>query len=94
MIVPSQAVKVVIATKPVDFRKGHAGLAAVVQKELGFDPHSGVVVVFRAKRGDRLKILMWDGNGLVMTYKCLEDGKFAWPIARQAMLASLRGSDQ
>jgi len=79
VIIPSQALRIVIATKPVDFRKGHDGLAAVVQKELGLDPHSGIVVVFRAKRADRIKILTWDGGGMVMAYKRLEDGKFAWP---------------
>lgn len=79
MIIPSQALRIVIATKPVDFRKGHDGLAAVVQEELGLDPHSGIVVVFRAKRADRIKILTWDGSGMVMAYKRLEDGKFAWP---------------
>jgi len=79
MIIPAQSLRIVIATKPVDFRKGHDGLAAVVQKELGLDPHSGIVVVFRAKRADRIKILTWDGSGLVMAYKRLEDGKFAWP---------------
>jgi transposase len=86
VIVPSQAVKIVIATKPVDFRKGHDGLAAVVQNELGLDPHSGIVVVFRAKRGDRIKILLWDGSGLVMTYKRLEEGKFAWPAIRDGVM--------
>ena len=86
MIVPSQAIKIVIATKPVDFRKGHDGLAAVVQNELGLDPHSGIVVVFRAKRGDRIKILIWDGSGLVMTYKRLEEGKFAWPAIRDGVM--------
>lgn len=79
MIVPSQSVKIVIATKPVDFRKGHDGLAAVAERELGLDPHSGVIVVFRAKRGDRVKVLLWDGSGMVMAYKRLEQGKFAWP---------------
>ena len=79
VIIPSQAVKIVVATKPVDFRKGHDGLAAVVQNELGLDPHSGIIVVFRAKRGDRIKVLLWDGTGLVMAYKRLEEGKFAWP---------------
>ena len=86
MIVPSQAVKIVIATRPVDFRKGHDGLAAVVQNELGLDPHSGIVVVFRAKRGDRIKIVLWDGSGLVMTYKRLEEGKFAWPAVRDGVM--------
>lgn len=90
MIFPSQALKVVIATKPVDFRKGHDGLAAVVQKELGFDPFSGLVVVFRAKRGDRLKILLWDGSGMVMTYKRLEDGKFAWPAIHDGTMRLTR----
>ena len=79
MSVPSQAVRVVIATNPVDFRKGHDGLAAVAERELGLDPHSGVIIVFRAKRGDRIKVLLGDGSGLVMSYKRLEQGKLAWP---------------
>ena len=44
MIYPSQAVRIVIATKPVDFRKGHDGLAALAECELGLDPHSGIIV--------------------------------------------------
>lgn len=79
MIVPGQSVRVVVATRPVDFRKGHDGLAAVVQSELGFDPHSGLIVVFRSKRGDRVKVLLWDGSGLVLVYKRLEQGSFTWP---------------
>ena len=79
MIVPAQHVRIVVATKPVDFRRGHDGLAATVQRELGLDPHSGVIVVFRAKRADRLEILVWDGSGLVMIYKRLEEGSFAPP---------------
>ena len=58
MIVPAQAVRVVIATKPVDFRKGHDGLAALARNELGLNPHSGLFVVFRSKRGDRIKVLL------------------------------------
>lgn len=86
MIVPFQAVKIVIATKPVDFRKGHDGLAAYVEKELGLKAHSGIVVVFRAKRADRIKVLVWDGNGLVLTYKRLEAGKFAWPAIKDGVM--------
>ena len=86
MIVPSQAVKIVIATKSVDLRKGHDSLAAYVEKELGLNPHSGVVVIFRAKRADRIKILVWDGNGLVLTYKLLEVGKFAWPAIKGGIM--------
>ena len=47
--------------------------------ELKLDPHSGITVIFRSKRGDRLKILVWDGTGMVLTYKVLEQGNFAWP---------------
>ncbi len=47
MIVPAQAIRVVIATRPVDFRKGHDGLAAIVERDLGLDPHSGLIVVRR-----------------------------------------------
>ena len=79
MIFPDQAVRIVMATRPVDFRKGHDGLAALAQAELGFAPQSGVMVVFRSKRGDRAKILFWDGSGIVMIYKRLEQGSFAWP---------------
>ena len=86
MIVPGQHVKIVVATKPVDFRKGHDGLAALVQNELRLDPHFGIIVVFRAKRGDRLKLLLWDGSGLVMVYKRLEDGKFAWPAIHDGVM--------
>lgn len=79
MIFPDQAVRIVIATKPVDFHKGHDGLAAVAHAELGFAPKAGVMVVFRSKRGDRIKVLCWDGRGVVMICKRLEQGGFAWP---------------
>lgn len=79
-------VRIVVATKPVDFRKGHDGLAAVAQEALELDPHSGLVIVFRAKRGDRVKILYWDGSGMVMIYKRLEDGKFVWPTVSDGVM--------
>ena len=64
-----------MATKPVDFRKGANGLAALIKDELKTDPFSGVVYVFRAKRADRIKLLYWDGTGVVLTVKTLEQGK-------------------
>lgn len=57
--------RVLVATRPVDFRKGMDGLAALVQGSLGSDPYSGVIYVFRARRADRMKLLLWDGTGLV-----------------------------
>lgn len=76
---PSGPVRVMIATKPVDFRKGMTGLAAIVKEELKADPFSGVIWVFRAKRADRLKLVFWDGTGVVLVSKRLQDGKFRWP---------------
>ncbi|WP_366658598.1 IS66 family insertion sequence element accessory protein TnpB [Fodinicurvata sp. EGI_FJ10296] len=86
MILPGNGVRIVVATRPVDFRKGPDGLAAVVQEQLGFDPHSGLIVVFRSKRGDRAKILVWDGTGLVLIYKRLEQGGFTWPTVRDGVM--------
>ena len=63
--VPSGA-RVLVATKPVDFRRGSDSLAALALEELQRDPFSGVIIVFRSKRADRLKILTWDGSGLVL----------------------------
>ena len=68
-----------IATRPVDFRKGADSLAALVKAEYGADPFSGVVYVFRAKRADRIKLVWWDGTGLCLMAKRLEQGRFRWP---------------
>ena len=73
--IPSEA-RVLLATHPVDFRKGAHGVAALTAAMLGEAPFSGVVVVFRAKRADRVKILIWDVSGLVLVWKQLEQGKF------------------
>jgi transposase len=79
VIVPPGPVRVMLASKPVDFRKGMDGLAALVKEELKADPFGGVIYVFRAKRADRLKLVFWDGSGLVLVSKRLDDGKFRWP---------------
>jgi len=86
MIPSGPLLRIVVATKPVDFRKGHDGLTVVVQEQLGLDPHSGLIVVFRSKRGDRAKILVWDGTGLVLIYKRLEQGSFTWPAVRDGVM--------
>ena len=87
MIFPSNRVRILVATTPVDFRKGHDGLAAMVQSVLRKDPFTGTVFLFRAKRLDRLKLLYWDGTGLVMAYKRLEDTTFTWPAIKDGMMA-------
>jgi transposase len=92
MIVAGQRLPILIATRPVDFRCGHQALALKVQTELKLDPHSGVTVIFRSKRGDRLKILVWDGTGMVLTYKTLEQGSFAWPRVQDGNDAAVSGA--
>jgi len=79
VIGPTGTVRVMVAARPVDFRKGAEGLAALVREALGDDPFSGAVYVFRARRADRVKLLYWDGSGVCLFAKRLEDGKFRWP---------------
>jgi transposase len=79
MIVPPAGARILLATKPVDFRKGAHSLAALAAEVLGADPFSGAALVFRSRRADRIKILIWDGSGLVLVWKQLEGGAFRWP---------------
>ena len=79
MIAIPGGARVLIATRPVDFRKGMDGLAAVVKEHLRADPYCGAIFVFRAKRADRVKLILWDGTGLCLFTKRLEEGTFRWP---------------
>ena len=79
-------VKVFVATRPVDFRKGIDGLALAVQEMFGLDPFCGAVFVFRSKRADRIKLLAWDQTGMVLVHKRLEGGKFVWPQVRDGVM--------
>jgi transposase len=72
-------VRILLAAQPVDFRKGMDGLAALVQQALRADPFAGEVFIFRPKRADRVKILVYDGTGLILVTKRLEAGRFCWP---------------
>ena len=86
MIGPSGHVRVMVATKPVDFRKGAEGLAALVRETMGADPFSGAVYVFRAKRADRIKLVYFDGTGVCLLAKRLEEGKFCWPAITNGLV--------
>jgi len=70
-----------IACGVTDLRNGFDGLAALVQTQLQEDPFSGQLFVFRGRRGDRIKVLWWDGDGLCLYCKRLERGHFVWPNA-------------
>lgn len=71
--------RILVTARPVDFRRGMDALSTLVKETLAVDPFAGDVFVFRAKRADRLKILVWDGSGLVLLSKRLERGRFTWP---------------
>jgi len=73
--------RVWIAAGHTDMRKGFNGLAALVQSALCDNPYSGHVFVFRGRRGDLLKVLWFDGQGLLLLAKRLERGRFVWPQA-------------
>jgi transposase len=77
--------RVFLCTLPTDMRKSFDSLTGLVTQHLGQDPLSGDLFVFRSKRGDRLKLLYWDSDGLAIWYKRLETGSFQLPtIARDA----------
>jgi transposase len=72
--------RIYLACGATDMRRGFDGLAVMVQETLAQDPHSGAFA-FRGKRGDLIKLLWWDGQGLCLFAKRLEKGRFVWPIA-------------
>jgi transposase len=74
---PARA-RVLLASRPVEFRKGVYSLAALASEVPGADPFSGVVLVFRAKRADWIKIVLWDGTEQLMVSKQLEGGALRW----------------
>jgi transposase len=71
--------RVLVATRPIDFRRGVHGLVAMVAQALIGDPYCGDIFVFRSKRKDRIKIIVWDGTGMVLVTKWLEEGGFTFP---------------
>lgn len=70
------SVRIFAATVPIDFRKSHDGLYAIVRHQFDNDPFDGSVFVFFNRRADRVKILVWDRNGFWLFYKRLEKGTF------------------
>lgn len=90
MLTPSSAVRVYLASEPVDLRRGHDGLCALVRTMHGRDPYDGSVFAFVGRRGDRIKLLYWERGGFVLVYKRLERGRFRLPhIPPQATSVTL-----
>ena len=72
-----------LAAGMTDMRLGFDGLAAIAQEKLSADPFGSHVFVFRGRRGDLVKLLWWDGDGLCLFAKRLERGRFIWPQAAE-----------
>jgi transposase len=87
MIAPRPGVRVWLAAGVTDMRKGFDGLAALVQQHLGQDPFSGQFFAFRGRRGDLVKVLSWDGQGLCLYAKRMEKGRFVWPQAKDGAVS-------
>jgi transposase len=86
MIFPSNRVRIMVATKPADFRTGHDGPAALLKNELHKDPFTGAVFVFRSRKADRLKLIYWDGSGIVLACKRLEEHSLTWPGIKDGLV--------
>jgi transposase len=86
-------VRIFLCTRHADMRKSFDGLAQMVREFLGADPLSGHLFVFRNKRGDRLKLLYWDSDGLAIWYKRLEEGTFRFPPVPDGHGVEIRAAD-
>jgi transposase len=89
-----ELVRIYFCAQPTDMRKSFDSLAAVVRDWLGHDPLSGHLFVFRSRRGDRVKLLWWDRDGLTLYYKRLEEGIFRFPAAADPEARSIEVSAQ
>jgi transposase len=79
-----------LAAGITDMRRGFHGLSALVQTVLEQEPYSGHVFVFRGRRGDLIKLLWFDGDGLCLFQKRLERGRFIWPQATSGTVSLSR----
>ena len=89
-----ELLRIYFCAQPTDMRKSFDTLAAVVREWLGHDPLSGHLFVFRSRRGDRVKLLWWDRDGLVLHYKRLERGTFRFPASPDPQARSIEISSQ
>jgi transposase len=86
----SGSLKVFVALEPCDMRKGFNGLHVLVTERMGEDPRAGALFVFSNRRHKRIKILCWDGTGLWVLTKRLEQGTFSWPKNIEPSVTTLK----
>jgi len=85
MIQVTAQMRILVAIEPADFRRGIDGLARMARQELGSDPFSGAMFVFRNRRATAVKILVYDGQGFWLCHKRLSKGRFRfWPTGGQS----------
>ena len=87
------ATKIYVAVEAVDMLKGFEGLYGLVRDELGADPLSGHLFLFSNRTRTRLKALVWDGSGLWVCAKRLENGRFRWPEAEDKHSVTMRAEE-
>jgi transposase len=93
MLALPPSVRIFVAPGVTDMRHSMDGLSALVREQLKLDPLSGHLFLFRNRRGDRLKILIWDRSGYLVLYKRLEQGTFSWPSETEAGPLEMRSSE-
>jgi transposase len=93
MLTLPPSVRIYLAAGATDLRRSMDGLSALVRDRLGLEPLSGHLFLFRNRRGDRLKILLWEHSGFWVLYKRLERGTFAWPREDAGAPLEMRGTD-
>jgi transposase len=90
MIGPPNNTTIWIAAGVTDLRRGFTGLSALVQSKLEKNPLSGQVFIFRGRRGDLVKLIWFDGDGLCLFSKRLERGRFIWPRTTEGSVSLTR----
>jgi len=85
LIDPAKINKVYIVCGKTDLRRGIDGLAAVVQEQFELDPYNQALYLFCGTKKDRFKALYWDGDGFLLLYKRLENGRLQWPTNQDAV---------
>ena len=87
MIGAPSASRIWIVAGATDLRRGFDGLCAQVQHQLNESPYSGDLYIFRGRRGDKIKVLWYSGDGLVLYYKRLSSGMFTWPQVKEGTVS-------
>ncbi len=90
-MLPAGEIRIYLACGVTDMRRGFHSLAAQVQLVLNQDPHNGALYIFRGRRGDLIKCLFYDRQGMCLYMKKLDRGRFIWPQAKEGVVSLTMG---